>query len=136
MRPGIDAGEIGDESLIAIGFGIEDERALLPLELITKTLGSEEDAEFERHIESRKAGVRIKLGARQIVDTKAALLDNPIEFVDPGLAAVIHFARTSDAKTAGEHREHQRLKSWRKLIVEWAVYEDVPRDAARHGYFA
>lgn len=78
----------------------------------------------------------VQLGTGEIVNAEPALLDNPVEFVDPGFSAVVHLASATNPEAAGKDGENQRLKPWRKLVVKGAVYKDVARNAARHSYFA
>ena len=65
--------------------------------------------------------------------TEAALLDDPIQLVDPRLAAIVQFSRAPRPKLAGQNSENQGPKPGRERIIKGAVYKDVAREAARHG---
>lgn len=121
----IGAGEIGDEALVAILLDIEDQRALSRLFLVAEAARAEEDAEFERHVEAGQAIDRIELGAREIVDAVPAFLDQAVELVDAGLAAIVELAGRASLEAAGMDGEDQRLEDRCIIRVERAVDEDV-----------
>ena len=56
-----------------------------------KTLCAEEDAEFERHVESGQSGVGVGFGARDIVDTEPTSFNEPEDFFDAELSRVVDF---------------------------------------------
>ncbi len=129
VRSDIHPGEIGDEPLIAKRIDIEDQALLQLSRVIAKSFGAEIEAEFQRHIEARQAMDRVEFGPRQIVDSIAAFLDDAIELVYPGLAAVVQLAGRSRAKSAAEHREDEGVEHRCIGAVERAVDEHIIRRA-------
>jgi len=117
--------QVGDELLEPILLDIEQQATLALVVTISEVLGAEEDTELERHVESGKGVHAIQLGPGEIMDAIPALLDDPIELVDPGLRGISHFERTAGTKAAGDHRENQGAEAWREFVIKGAVDEDV-----------
>lgn len=134
MGVDVHARQIRDEALVAILLDVEDQRALACLVLVAEVTRAEKDAEFERHVEAGKAVRRVQFGAREIVDTVSAVLNDRIELVDTGLAGVVQLARRARDEPTGVNSEDQRAEQRRVIVVEGAIDEDaVDRRAGMRG---
>jgi hypothetical protein len=66
------------------------------------------------------------------MNAEAALVDDPMELVDPRFARVAHFAGASRIEAACDYGEDQSLKRRLERGIEGAVDKDVPRRIGRH----
>jgi hypothetical protein len=73
----------------------------------------------------------VKLRSREIVDTVTAVMDQPVEFLDPDLSAIVQLSRRARPEAARKYRENQCLEYRFELSIERAVYEDVVRRKSR-----
>ena len=69
-------GDVRNALPVTIRIAIENDAHLLPLALVSKPLASQEQAQFERHVETRKPCVHIQADVRNVVYAVPALLDN------------------------------------------------------------
>jgi hypothetical protein len=75
--------------LVAIGLAVEDETVFGLVLSSAKALCAEKDAEFEGHVEARQSGVRVGLGAGDVVNTEPTGFNEPEDFFDADLAGVV-----------------------------------------------
>ncbi len=85
------SGNVGHELLVAIGLAVEDEAVLGFVLPSAKSLCAEEDAEFERHVESGQSGVSVGFGAGDVVDTESTGFNEPEDFLDAYLCRIVNF---------------------------------------------
>jgi hypothetical protein len=107
-----------------VWLAIEHKAGFQPLLRVAKTRGSQEQAEFERHIEPGKA-VLIQFGARQVVDAPSAIPDQSDDLFDSDLSAVGTFQGTTGSKAALEDRENQSVADRTVGQVKGTVNENV-----------
>ena len=88
-------------------------------------LRAEKNTEFKWHIEPRKLPLSIKLHARKIMYTVAALLYNVNDCSQAELHSVVDFFGATWNKTRVENHEYTCMKHVRILTVERAVYKHV-----------
>jgi hypothetical protein len=86
-------------------------------------LRTEEDAELERHVETREMIDRVERRAGQVMDAERAVSDDLVELLDPYLAPVIAFEGAASDKTALVDREHECVKEFQIVAVERDVDE-------------
>ncbi|MDR7103971.1 hypothetical protein [Croceicoccus sp. BE223] len=123
----IHPGEIRDELLIAEALNVEDQQPLVVLGAVSVALGTEEKTEFKGHVEAGEVVISVEFGPREIMDPVPAFLDQPVELLDPSLAAIVQLARRPWAKPACIDCENQRLEDWFEVWVEGTVYENIVR---------
>ncbi|MFL6846639.1 MAG: hypothetical protein ACJ8ER_17370 [Allosphingosinicella sp.] len=119
--------EVRNELLIAIGLDVEDQDPFQLLHGPSIALGAQEDAQLERHVEARQPVGRVQLGAAEVVHAVATFGDDPEQFVEARLPAVVHLPGRARLKPAGEDREDQGAEHRRVFGIERTVYEDVVR---------
>lgn len=115
---------IGAEFLIAIRFAVEDETSFPALRAIPEFPCAQENAQLERHVEARQTIVRVERRSGQVVYPELALADDPIEFVDSDLSAVLGLERTSGYETTVVDREYECAQ---KFLVP-SVKRNVDKD--------
>jgi hypothetical protein len=118
-------GNVGDEFLVAISIGVEDQAVLALLPSGAEPQRAQEHAEFERHVEARQAVRRVEFRARDVVDAEAAFRDDLRNAVDANLAGVVNFKRAAGNEPTVEDRKHNRSKKRLIGLVEGAIDEDV-----------
>jgi hypothetical protein len=134
MGVDVHAGEIRNKLLVSVLFGVKDEQALLALAGRSIVFGAHEDAQLQRHVESRQVVDGIRFGTRKVMDAVTTLLNEAVELLDSRLPAVIKLARGARLKTTGANGEDQRAKGLGVSVIEGTVDEDViRRDGRRSG---
>ena len=116
-------GNIGNVSLKAIRLAIEDNPRLQALLCATVSLGSEEYAELERYIETRRSPVGLSSG--YVVDAVSAFLDDLTNLVEAIVRRVVRFASATRHKSGPENCENGGIEECFVTFVKWAVYEDL-----------
>ncbi len=102
MPMDVHAGEVGDETLIAILLDVEDQDALRLLVLATIALCAKKQPQFERHLEARQVMDRVEFGPRQVMNAVSAIGDQAIDLVDSRLAAIVELARVHGTSVVAE----------------------------------
>jgi hypothetical protein len=92
------AGNVGNEALIAMEFGIEDYAAFASMRGSALYAKAQEDAEFEGHVEPRQRRIAVTLGARNVVNPIIALGNYGTKLLEPVLPSVIGLPRAASAK--------------------------------------
>jgi len=134
MGVDVHAGEIRNKFLVSVFLGVKDKQALLALAGRSIVLGAHEDAQLQRHVESRQVVDGIRFGTRKVVNAETTLLDEVVKFLDSRLPAVIKLARGARLKATGANGEDQRAKGLGVFVIEGTVDEDViGRDGRRGG---
>jgi hypothetical protein len=82
---------IGTKSLKSIPVCVEDLAGFCLLTCVSVSLGSQEQAQLKRHIESWELTLRVWFSARDIVDAKPAFRDNLLDLLDADLAGIFDF---------------------------------------------
>ena len=118
-------GNIGNVSLKAIRLAIEDNARLQALLRATVSLGSEEYAEFERHIETRQRRSPVGLSSGYVVDAVSAFFDYLTNLVEAIVRRVVRFASATRHKSGPENCENDGIEECFVTFVKWAVYEDL-----------
>ncbi len=111
--------------LVSIALSVEDQAKLLTLNASSISLRSQEEAQLQRHIEAGQHRSRIRLGARDVVNTQPTLGDYLSDLIEPDLAGIFDLKSTSCHEAAIVRSEYQRLENRPVFRVEWAVDEDV-----------
>jgi hypothetical protein len=134
MGVDVHAGEIRNKLLVSVLLGIKDEQPLLALAGRSIVFGAHEDAQLQRHVESRQVVDGIRFGARKVVNAVTTFLDEAVELLDSRLPAVIKLACGARLKATGANGEDQRAKDLGVFVIEGTVDEDViRRDGRRSG---
>jgi hypothetical protein len=115
-------GNIGNVSLKAIRLAIEDNARLQALLRATVSLGSEEYAEFERHIETRQRRSPVGLSSGYVVDAVSAFFDYLTNLVEAIVRRVVRFASATRYKSGPENCG---IEECFVTFVKWAVYENL-----------
>jgi hypothetical protein len=126
------ARDVRAKLLVAVGNGVQDQRALFFLLVHPVFLRTEEKSQLQRHIEPWKPGLRVDLDARDVVNAVPALADDPLDLADPLLPAVLGLQRTPRQKAAVGHREHRRAEQLPVASIDRAVDEDTHVVGCRH----
>jgi hypothetical protein len=90
-----------------------------------ESLTSQKQAEFERHVESRKIGALSETYGRYSVHSIRTLLNNPRDLIQADFAAVIGLKRTSRNKSEIVNSENDRIKYRLIRVVERAINKNV-----------
>src|ERR1700679_2034577 len=131
MSVDVHAGEIRNIRLVSVLLGVKDEQTLLTLAGRSIVFGALEDAQLQRHVESRQAVDGIRFGTRKVVNAVTTLLDEAVELLDSRLPAVIKLARGARLKATGANGEDQRAKGLGVFVIEGTVEEAVIRRDGR-----
>src|SRR4051812_36670024 len=124
VRRDVLAGDVRDETLVAVGLAVEDQAALPALPAGTETLRPQEEAELQRHVEPWQPARRVRLRPRDVVDAEAAALDQTDDLLDADLTRVVNLEGATRVVPAVEHREDGRVEQRPVPVVERAVDED------------
>jgi len=125
MCPNVLSRNIRNERLETIGFSVEDQAVFTTMRRATKPFCTNEESEFQRHIEARQLRAGIEFGAREVVDAETTLTYEIAYLVDPNLAAVVHFESTSWYESAVHNGEHGCVEKRSISVVEGTINEDV-----------
>lgn len=124
MRRNILARNIRNEGLIPELFSVQNKAYLLFLFVISEVLGSQENAQFQRHVETRQVRGGIEFSSTYIVNTVLALSDDSEDFVYPGLTGILDFESAPWHEATVIDSEYYCEKERAINLVERAVDEN------------
>ena len=99
---------VRDELLITELLDVQDQAVFLAVVISAVSLGTEEQAEFERHVKARQAVGRIELRAGEVMYPIPAFANQARDLVDPHLAAVVEFESATRLESAVDNCEDDR----------------------------
>lgn len=115
------AGKIGNKSLIAVGFNIEDQRTFFALSLVAEALGSQEQAEFKWHVEAGQGRGAVNLGSGKVVNAEWTFLDKILNFGEAAFAAVVHLEGATRLKAGAMHGKNDGSENRLKMQIKGAI---------------
>ena len=108
MRGRVLSRDVRTELRVAITVPIQNQADLSPLRSVPERLGSEEQPQFKRHIESREVGLGVELSSGDVVDAELTSANKAKDLVEPNLTGVLnlkgrprHKAAVMDRKNYG-----------------------------------
>jgi hypothetical protein len=99
VRTNILTSDVGQELLVPVWLGIEDDSCLSLMWPRTKQLSAKDDSEFKGHIETGESVGVVKFRTRNIVDRESAVADDARDLLDANLASVVYLKRTPGVKS-------------------------------------
>ena len=124
MRHRILSVEVAAGLLKFFGVMHENQAGFEFLLLIAEAMSTEEQAEFERHVEMRRVGAFDRTDAGEVVNAPSARADQIDDLIEACLNAVVVFERTPGFEATGEGGEDQRIANGFVGVVERAIDED------------
>ena len=123
MLSNILPGNLSYQLLIALPFPVEDQAVLSFVDLVPN-LSPEEDSKVQAACRTAACRVRIQLGARGVVETKATALHELKYLVDPEMTGFGNFKGTMRDIAAIGDRADQRVEKRPASLVKWTIDED------------
>src|SRR6185295_12636018 len=118
-------GDVGEEGSVAVFLPVHYQTTLLSLPSAAIAAGTEENSQFERHVESRQARGGVEPGPREIVDPKFTLLDNLEDLLDADFAGILRLQRAAKLKATVGNGKRDRLEHLLIGTVKRTIQEDV-----------
>lgn len=128
--------DVGTKISIAISLPIEHQATFLSVFRRSVALCAEEEAKFQRHIETRQTSLPIDPGTGNVVYSVLRPFDDVQNLQDARLAAVVNFKRRSRCEAAIVNRKHKRVEEPRVFLVKWNVEKNAVLVRRRHKLIA
>lgn len=80
---------VGDELLIAILIGIQNQSAFAALVLRSVPPATQKQSKLQRHVEAGQSGFSTQRHGRKVVYSEAALLDDSFDLGEPELGRIV-----------------------------------------------
>jgi hypothetical protein len=121
MGTNILASDVGAKSLIPVFLPVEYQTTLCTVPSLSEFPRAQEEAEFERHIETSKPRRFVQSGTRDVVNSISAIGDETIDLLDPCFATILHFEGTPGHEPAVVDCKNDRAKERTVSLVEGNV---------------
>jgi hypothetical protein len=89
MRPNILPGNVRNEVSVSVLFAVQYQGSLFALVLRSKPPAPEEQAEFQRHIKTRKICDRVERDGGKVIDSEPTLLDHPLDLGEAEISGIV-----------------------------------------------
>ena len=132
MTKNILASYVRDKLLISIWFFVQDYTDLVKVLFTPEVFASEENAEFKRHVKTRKGIYRIEIGSRYVMNAVPAFRDDFHDSFKSVLTRVTDFQGTSGYKSSIMDSEDNGIKYRFVHVIKGTIYKNIVFIICRH----